>query len=123
MTSLLSCPTRSGIHLLSVMPDSIGHPSLEQVQQILPIAIFGQRLRQLLQGFCGDPLLVVEAIDISKRTWRKIQQNLFWAFIYNLIGIPLAAMGYLSPVIAGAAMAASSVSVVSNALLLRARRF
>lgn len=71
----------------------------------------------------GDPLLVVEAIDISKRTWRKIQQNLFWAFIYNLIGIPLAAMGYLSPVIAGAAMAASSVSVVSNALLLRARRF
>ena len=70
----------------------------------------------------GDPLLVVEAIDISKRTWRKIQQNLFWAFIYNLIGVPLAAMGYLSPVIAGAAMAASSVSVVTNALLLRARR-
>jgi len=70
----------------------------------------------------GDPLLVAEAIDISKRTWQKIQQNLFWAFIYNLIGIPLAAMGYLSPVIAGAAMALSSVSVVSNALLLRVRR-
>ncbi|WP_075791967.1 heavy metal translocating P-type ATPase [Massilia putida] len=67
----------------------------------------------------GDPALVADAIDISKKTYRKIQQNLGWAFIYNLIGIPLAAMGYLNPVIAGAAMAFSSVSVVSNALLLR----
>jgi Cu+-exporting ATPase len=67
----------------------------------------------------GDPALVADAIDISKKTYRKIQQNLGWAFVYNLIGIPLAAMGYLSPVIAGAAMALSSVSVVSNALLLR----
>ncbi|MDC6663101.1 hypothetical protein N4Q66_26640, partial [Leclercia adecarboxylata] len=53
------------------------------------------------------------------RTYRKIQQNLFWAFIYNLVGIPLAAFGFLSPVVAGAAMALSSVSVVSNALLLK----
>jgi Cu+-exporting ATPase len=67
----------------------------------------------------GDPALVADAIDISKKTYRKIQQNLGWAFIYNLIGIPLAALGYLNPVIAGAAMAFSSVSVVSNALLLR----
>ncbi|MDX9730936.1 MAG: copper-translocating P-type ATPase, partial [Bdellovibrionales bacterium] len=67
----------------------------------------------------GNPLLVSDAIDISKRTYRKIQQNLFWAFIYNVIGIPLAALGYLSPVIAAAAMAFSSVSVVGNALLLR----
>jgi Cu+-exporting ATPase len=67
----------------------------------------------------GDPALVADAIGISKKTYRKIQQNLGWAFIYNLIGIPLAAMGYLNPVIAGAAMAFSSVSVVSNALLLR----
>lgn len=67
----------------------------------------------------SDPRLVADAIDISRRTWRKIRQNLFWAFIYNLIGIPLAAAGLLSPVIAGAAMALSSVSVVSNALLLR----
>jgi Cu+-exporting ATPase len=67
----------------------------------------------------GDPALVADAIDISKKTYRKIQQNLFWAFIYNLIGIPLAAFGVLNPVIAGAAMAFSSVSVVSNALLLR----
>jgi Cu+-exporting ATPase len=66
----------------------------------------------------SDPRLVDDAIDISRRTWRKIHQNLFWAFIYNIIGIPLAAMGWLDPVIAGAAMAMSSVSVVSNALLL-----
>ncbi|MGB7194678.1 MAG: heavy metal translocating P-type ATPase [Collimonas pratensis] len=67
----------------------------------------------------GDPGLVADAIDISRRTYSKIRQNLFWAFIYNLIGIPLAALGYLNPVLAGAAMAFSSVSVVSNALLLR----
>ncbi|PRG27139.1 heavy metal translocating P-type ATPase [Burkholderia multivorans] len=67
----------------------------------------------------GDPALVADAIDISNRTYRKIQQNLFWAFVYNLIGVPLAALGWLNPVIAGAAMAFSSVSVVTNALLLR----
>ncbi|WP_080412067.1 heavy metal translocating P-type ATPase [Burkholderia ubonensis] len=67
----------------------------------------------------GDPSLVADAIDISMRTYRKIQQNLFWAFVYNLVGVPLAALGWLNPVIAGAAMAFSSVSVVTNALLLR----
>ena len=67
----------------------------------------------------GDPALVADAIDISRRTYSKIRQNLFWAFIYNLVGIPLAAFGLLSPVVAGAAMAFSSVSVISNALLLR----
>lgn len=66
-----------------------------------------------------DPRLVAAAFGISRATWRKIQQNLFWAFIYNVVGIPLAALGYLSPAVAGAAMAASSVSVVTNALLLR----
>ena len=67
----------------------------------------------------GDPALVADAIDISRRTYGKIRQNLFWAFIYNLVGIPLAAFGLLNPVVAGAAMAFSSVSVISNALLLR----
>ncbi len=67
----------------------------------------------------GDPALVASAIDISHRSYLKIRQNLFWAFIYNLVGIPLAAFGMLSPVVAGAAMAFSSVSVVSNALLLK----
>ena len=67
----------------------------------------------------GDPTLVADAIDISRRTYGKIRQNLFWAFVYNLIGIPLAAFGLLNPMVAGAAMALSSVSVISNALLLR----
>ena len=67
----------------------------------------------------GDPTLVADAIDISKRTWRKIQQNLFWAFVFNCTGIPLAALGYLSPMLAGSAMALSSFCVLSNALLLK----
>ena len=67
----------------------------------------------------GDPRLLVDAIAVSRATYRKIRQGLFWAFIYNIIGLPAAAFGLLSPMIAGAAMALSSVSVVSNALLLR----
>lgn len=67
----------------------------------------------------GNPALIADAISISQKTYSKIQQNLFWAFIYNVIGIPLAALGYLSPMVAGAAMALSSVSVVTNSLLLK----
>ncbi len=67
----------------------------------------------------GDPLLIADAISVSRATYGKIRQGLFWAFIYNAIGMPLAASGLLSPMIAGAAMALSSVSVLSNALLLR----
>ncbi|HEY3845885.1 MAG TPA: heavy metal translocating P-type ATPase [Acetobacteraceae bacterium] len=67
----------------------------------------------------SDPMLIADAIAISRATRAKIRQNLFWAFAYNIVGIPLAGFGLLSPVVAGAAMAFSSVSVVSNALLLR----
>jgi Cu+-exporting ATPase len=67
----------------------------------------------------GDPRLVADAIDVSRRTYATIRRGLFWAFAYNIVGIPLAASGLLNPVIAGAAMALSSVSVVGNALLLR----
>ena len=67
----------------------------------------------------GDPRLVAAALDISDRTVAKIRQNLFWAFVYNVAGIPLAALGFLNPVVAGAAMALSSVSVMTNALLLK----
>jgi Cu+-exporting ATPase len=66
----------------------------------------------------GNPTLVASAIDVSKRSWNKIRQNLFWAFAFNVIGIPLAALGYLTPAFAGSAMALSSLFVLSNALLL-----
>ena len=67
----------------------------------------------------GDPGLVADALDVSRRTYATLKRGLFWAFVYNVVGIPLAAFGLLNPVIAGAAMALSSVSVVGNALLLR----
>jgi Cu+-exporting ATPase len=67
----------------------------------------------------GDPTLVADAVDISKKTWDKIRQNLFWAFAFNTIGIPMAALGYLSPMLAGSAMALSSFCVLTNALLLK----
>jgi Cu+-exporting ATPase len=66
-----------------------------------------------------DPRAVADAIDIARATRAKIRAGLFWAFAYNVVGIPLAAAGLLTPMLAGAAMAASSVSVVGNALLLR----
>lgn len=67
----------------------------------------------------SNPELIADAIDLSKATYGKIKQNLFWAFVYNVVGIPLAAFGFLSPVVAGSAMALSSVSVVTNALMLK----
>jgi Cu+-exporting ATPase len=70
----------------------------------------------------SDPIQIIDALDISGRTLNKIKQNLFWAFIYNVIGVPAAALGFLNPMLAGAAMALSSVSVVTNSLLLRTWR-
>jgi Cu+-exporting ATPase len=66
----------------------------------------------------GDPALVPAALAITRLTVKKVKGNLAWAFLYNLLGLPLAALGFLSPALAGAAMALSSVSVVANALLL-----
>jgi Cu+-exporting ATPase len=71
----------------------------------------------------GDIVSVAKSIDLSHATMKNIRQNLFWALIYNIIGIPVAASGYLNPIIAGAAMAFSSVSVVSNALRLKRWKF
>ncbi|HBK86044.1 MAG TPA: heavy metal translocating P-type ATPase, partial [Firmicutes bacterium] len=67
----------------------------------------------------GNLKSIVSAIRLSRLTMRNIKQNLFWAFFYNSLGIPVAALGFLNPVVAGAAMAFSSVSVVTNALRLR----
>jgi Cu+-exporting ATPase len=67
----------------------------------------------------SDLVAVADAVDLSRATLRKVRQNLFFAFFYNALGIPLAALGMLNPIVAGAAMAMSSVSVVSNSLLLK----
>jgi len=113
---------KSGGRVVATVSDSIGVASTPSAADIGIAIASGAAIAMDAADITlmrSDPMRVVAAIDVSQRTYRKIGQNLRWTFAYHLIGIPLAAFGWLNPMVAGAAMACCGIGVISNALLLR----